>query len=196
MIGLLLTLKEWGAGLWRFAKTPFGRRAVMLAIAALVVWGYGEARFKAGVQHERAVWTKAAEKAAKKVAKVEAKGTAITADVAGKLDARKTEIRTVTKTLTKEVVRYVTVESDRTCVVPVGFVSLHDAAARGAALPEAPGGSLDAASGVALSTVAGTVVSNYGTAHELAAEVNAWRSWYVRQADLWSKEVKAPASGP
>lgn len=193
MIGLLLTLKEWGADLWRFAKTPFGRRAIMLAIAALVVWGYGEARFKAGVQHERAVWTKAAEKAAKKVAKVEAKGDAITADVAGKHDVAVAEIRWRTKILKEEVPVYVPLEVDRAVVVPSGFVSLHDAAVSGAALPETPGGPVEAPSGIALSEVGDAIVDNYSACRIIRQEALAWREWYPRQADLWKKEYGAPS---
>lgn len=193
MIGAVI----WGAGkLWSFAKSPLGRRAFLLVAVAVAFWGYGELRFRAGVAHEKAAQAERVKKAKAHVVKVEAKGQAITTDVAGKLADRKTEIRTITQTLTKEVVRYVPVESDRACVVPAGFVRLHDAAARGAVLPEPAGGPLDADSGLALSTVAETVVANYGSAHELAAEVIAWREWYARQADLWKREVKAPSSRP
>ncbi len=67
-------------------------------------------------------------------------------------------IRTVTRTLIKEVPVYVTPDDDRRCVVPVGFVRIHDAAAAGIRpVPDPAGRPDDAPSGLALSAVAGTV---------------------------------------
>ncbi|MDC6286775.1 hypothetical protein PP731_25660, partial [Ralstonia solanacearum] len=61
--------------------------------------------------------------------------------------------------------RYVPVQADASCVVPRGFVRLHDAAAAGA-VPDPGAGDADAApSGIALSAVAGTVADNYTDSH-------------------------------
>ncbi|PRF27766.1 hypothetical protein C6P98_02465 [Burkholderia multivorans] len=68
-------------------------------------------------------------------------------------------------TIIKEVPVYVDREADRACVVPLGFVRVHDAAA--ANVPVGHPGSTDAAAaGVALSAVAATVAGNYTTCHE------------------------------
>ncbi|KWA43001.1 hypothetical protein WT41_14800 [Burkholderia territorii] len=68
-------------------------------------------------------------------------------------------------TIIKEVPVYVDREADRACVVPVGFVRVHDSAA--ANVPVGDPGSADAApSAVALSAVAATVAGNYTTCHE------------------------------
>ncbi|QRM24279.1 hypothetical protein [Burkholderia pseudomallei] len=75
-------------------------------------------------------------------------------------------------TIIKEVPVYVDREADRACVVPLGFVRVHDAAA--ANVPVGDPGSTDAAAaGIALSAVAATVAGNYTTCHENAEQLIA-----------------------
>lgn len=186
MIGLALKA-------WSFAKSPLGRRVLLLIAAALVVWGYGEVRYGAGVKHERGVWEAAQKKAEAKARKVEKKSDAITIDVSTKLETTKTEIRWRTRVQLQEVTRYVPVESDRACIVGVGAVRLHDHALAGrTGVPEGPGGPVEADSGVRLSEIVADDVAFAGTAYEWRAEALAWREWYPRQADLWAKNYGAP----
>ncbi|WP_071335485.1 hypothetical protein [Burkholderia contaminans] len=75
-------------------------------------------------------------------------------------------------TIIQEVPVYVDREADRACVVPVGFLRVHDGAA--ANVPVGDPGNADAApSGVALSAVAATVADNYTTCHENAEQLIA-----------------------
>jgi hypothetical protein len=76
-------------------------------------------------------------------------------------------------TIVKEVPIYVTANADAACVVPAGFVQLHDTAASGS--PTAgPAGNPDApAAATSLSAVAETVASNYATCHATAEQVVA-----------------------
>ena len=78
-------------------------------------------------------------------------------------------------TLIKEVPVYVSAQADAACVVPVGFVRLHDAAATGTepAAPERTGAADAAPSGVALSTVAATSVDNYAACHANAEQLSS-----------------------
>ncbi|APF85655.1 hypothetical protein HI806_02120 [Ralstonia solanacearum] len=79
-------------------------------------------------------------------------------------------IRLKGDTIIKEIPRYVPIQADASCVVPRGFVRLHDAAA--GAVPDPGAGDADAApSGVALSTVAGTVADNYTDSHANSAQL-------------------------
>lgn len=100
-------------------------------------------------------------------------------------DAARSDVKVVTQyvdrvqvvrekgdTIIKEVPVYVDREADRACVVPVGFVRVHDGAA--ANVPVGDPGSADAApSGIALSAVAATVAGNYTTCHENAEQLIA-----------------------
>ncbi|USQ97224.1 hypothetical protein [Caulobacter sp. RL271] len=175
-----------------FLKSRAGRLAALALLVAFVGWLACRHAYGVGVSDERAARAARDAKAAKVIAHVATAGKAITAEVSHDLEARRVEIRTVTKTLTKEVPVYVTVQSDRACIVPDGFVRLHDAAADGAALPGSASGSVEAPSGIPLSVVGETVVVNYGVAHEWLAEVIAWRAWYVRHADLWKQNIRPP----
>lgn len=197
MIAAALAMARGG---WRwlasFSKSPAGRAALaVLAILVALAVGFHLGQ-RAGVDREKAAEAGRRAAAVKVVTRVTAEGQRITADVSTGLERRKVEIRTITQTLIKEVPVYVTAESDLACVVPVGFVRLHDAAAHGAAVPAAPGGPVEADSGVALSAVAETIAGNYGLAYEWREEALAWRTWYARQADLWSKTIKAPEPAP
>jgi hypothetical protein len=61
--------------------------------------------------------------------------------------------------------------------VPLGFARVHDAAAAGTDLPHRSGSTDAAPSGIALSTVAGTVVDNYTTCHATAAQLTSLQEW-------------------
>lgn len=116
---------------------------------------------------------------AKQHARVEAVKTAqavATVEVVTKYVDRVKVVRERGVTITKEVPVYVTKEADAHCTVPAGFVSLHDAAARGG-VPDPPGGADAATSGIALSAVAGTVAGNYERCHENAEQLTALQSW-------------------
>lgn len=75
-------------------------------------------------------------------------------------------------TIIKEVPVYVDREADRACVVPVGFVRVHDGAVANVPVGD-PGDSDAAPSGIALSAVAATIAGNYTTCHENAEQLIA-----------------------
>ncbi len=93
-------------------------------------------------------------------------------------EAAQAEIRWRTQTLIREVPVHVTPEDDGRCVVPSGFVRLHDAAARGdAEVPQPASRPDDAPSGVALSAVAETVTGNYGTCEGVRRQLIDLQAW-------------------
>lgn len=172
-----------------FLKSPLGRY-LMIGLACLAAvlllrhhWvGVGVKQEKAAEAHRLAA-------AVKKVARREVVANTITDKAKTGLAAERVRIQTVTRTLIKEVPVYVTPAADDRCIIPTGFVRLHDAAASGGAagLPGAPGGPLDAPSGVELSAVGSTLAVNYGAALAWRAEALTWRSWYAEQKAAWDK---------
>ncbi|QZI69516.1 hypothetical protein K5F93_24655 [Pseudomonas protegens] len=84
-------------------------------------------------------------------------------------------------TITKEVPIYVSKAADNACVVPAGFVRVHDAGAANLPMAAGPGVADDAASGLALSTVAASVVDNYSQCHANAEQLKALQQW-VRES--------------
>lgn len=130
----------------------------------------------------------AALKAADKAAALDVKAheaTAATISQASQTQvaAERVRVQTVTKTLVQKVNVYVPAAADTKCVVPVGFVRFHDAAAAGLSGPS--GGPDETPSGVPLSAVALTLAGNYGIAHDWRAEALGWRDWYVKEKAAW-----------
>jgi hypothetical protein len=133
-------------------------------------------------------WEEAEQKAELHAREVEAKAETINTDLQNQLTTALSRTRTITKTLIKEVPNYVTVKADAGCVVPLGFMQLHDAAAAGvdvSGLPGGTSGAVNAASGVKLSSVAATVVGNYGTCNATRQQVIGWQSWYAKQSSAF-----------
>lgn len=181
MLILLLKVRD-------FFKTDPGRYVLIALAVIIALLVLGKCQFDRGVKHEQAAQAERLKKAEKAVAKREVKAEKITSEVRADVAEKQIEYRTVTKTLVKEVPKYVTVQADAKCVVPAGFVSLHDSAASGSpSLPVGAGRSLDTPSGVELSAVAETLVTNYGTAYQWRAEAEGWRRWYAEQKAEWDK---------
>lgn len=111
----------------------------------------------------------------------------ITQDVGAAVETARAETRIVYRTIIERIPVHVTPEIDRDYPVPVGFVRLHDAAARGSApaLSDGAGQPDDAPSGVPLSAVADTVVGNYASCTDDRARLIGWQDWYAQQRAAW-----------
>jgi hypothetical protein len=144
-------------------------------LAAVFVFG-----FSRGATSVRDDWNAANAVQAVKLAEAEARAANATAKVVTEYVDRVRVVREKAKTIVKEVPVYVTPEADAACVVPRGFVRVHD----GAASNEVPGPAADSdadPSGVALSTVAEITAENYGTYHEVAEQLKALQKWVAEQ---------------
>ncbi len=175
-----------------FFRTPLGKwLAVALAVLAAVwaIWAAGDHHGRAS---EKAAQARAERAAEAKIVKTDRAIAAIVAPIRQQADAERVRIVTRTQFLKQEVPRYVTLEADRRCIVPAGFVRLYDAAASGEGppVPGAAGGPDDADSGLAVSDVARTDVDNLGAARQAIAEVTAWREWYPKVRAEYEKLVK------
>lgn len=96
--------------------------------------------------------------------------------VSTKTEADRQKIVYRTKEIVRNVPIYVTKKADAGCVIPVGFVGLHNAAAENR--DPAPAGNPDApAQGITLAAVAGTVSENYGTCHEIRNQLIGFQAW-------------------
>jgi hypothetical protein len=70
--------------------------------------------------------------------------------------------------------------------VPSGFVLLHDSASRNE-VPDTSRNINAGASSVKISEVAGTVVENYTTYHEVSAQLKALQQWVKEQQIIYNK---------
>lgn len=176
MIGTALTLLRAVGG---FLRTPLGQ-VLAAAVGLLALLWITDARgYSRGVAAERGRWERQLAADREKAAKTTARQATAGAVIGTRVEERQAQVRTITKTLIREIPIYVTDKADARCDVPDGLVRLHDAAAAGvSAAPDPAGRPADAASGVALSAVAGTVVENYGACHAAIEQVKGWQAWW------------------
>jgi hypothetical protein len=111
---------------------------------------------------------------------------AVVSHDAGVAEAKAQEtIRYVTRDAKEKVQTYVPPAADAACTVPLGFVRLHDASARGVSpVPLAPGESYDAPSGLKLSAVVTTIIDNYGAAQANSEQLSALQAWVRAEAKV------------
>ncbi len=129
-----------------------------------------------GAERVQAKWDAQAREQAVQVAEARAQQAEATVKIVTRYVGRVRVVREKGQTIVKEVPIYVPVQADAACSVNRGFVRVHDAAAQGT-LPAAAGDADAAASGIALSAVAGTVAANYQTCHENAEQLRGLQAW-------------------
>jgi hypothetical protein len=114
--------------------------------------------------------------------------SAITADIGEKVQVKQLDQSTLTRVIIQKVPIYVTRKADSACVIPVGFVRLHNAAAVGASVSRPAGSpdggtaaSNDIASSARLSDVGQTVTVNYGQYFQVLEQLHGLQDWIRQQ---------------
>lgn len=150
-------------------------------VSGLAGWKLRDADYQSHLKAD----ARAALTASEGARKIEGKNEATATDVGRQVEEAKTEIQYVSRTIIQKVPEYVTSDADARCVVPLGFVRLHDASATGnPPAPAAPGEPNDADSGLALSQVVPVIADNYAYTRTLEAQVIGWQTWFAAvQAD-------------
>jgi hypothetical protein len=116
------------------------------------------------------------------------RGEAITSDVGSKSAIRQVEIREEIHEIVREIPLAIPAATDAGCIINLGFVRLHDAAATGKeGIPSASTPPDGAASGIELSAVAGAVFPNYGICREDQERLASLQAWITAQADAWNR---------
>lgn len=178
------------SALWAFLKSPLGRWLAGMAILLLLAFAVYRSGVSAGAAHEKAEYAKLVAVANARAAKVVKASTTISEIARRDHAADLIRIADLTTKLQQKAPTYVTHEADRRCVVSRGYVELRNAAGAGVApVPAAPGGSVDADSGLVLSDLAANDITNAAAFRTAVAEVTAWRGWYAAQAELWTKNT-------
>ncbi len=157
---------------------PWPYRLLALAALGLTLVGFGWVK---GAGHVQAQWDATVQQQAMQAAAVREEQAQATVEVITEYVDRVRVVREKGDTIIKEVPIYVPVQADAACTINRGFVRLHDAVAAGA-LPEPARDTDAAAAGIALSTVAATVATNYQTCHETAEQLRALQTWVREMA--------------
>jgi len=123
------------------------------------------------------------------VAKKETISATITTEVITKYVDRIKIVKEKGNVIIKEIPTYITKTDDAKCVVPNGFVVLHDSASRNE-VPDTTRIVDERASKIKISGVAETVGENYNTYHEVAEQLKSLQKWVRDQQELFNKPVK------
>ena len=123
------------------------------------------------------------------IAKKETISANITTEVITKYVDRVKIVKEKGNVIIKEIPTYITKTDDSKCVVPNGFVVLHDSASRNE-VPDTARIVDERASKIKISGVAETVGENYNTYHEVAEQLKSLQKWVRDQQELFNKPVK------
>lgn len=172
---------------WSLLTAPAAGPIASAIAVALAIGLFNTSGQLSTANAELAALHKAEAEAARVAARTTAKTAQAAQDVGQRVAERQEQVRVEYRTITERVPVYVTEKADRQCVVPSGFVRLHDAAAEGRAppVPDGAGEPPDAPSGVPLSAVADTIVWNYGTCAEDRERLKGWQDWYAAMKAAW-----------
>jgi hypothetical protein len=160
---------------------PYKSIVQVLSIAVLSFSLYMEG----GISNQ-AAWELKVKEAEAKVAKKETAAAETTVKVVTKYVNKIQVVKEAGDVIYKEIPIYITKNDDSKCAVPNGFVMLHDSASRN----EVPSTTrtVDArTSEVKISDVAGTVVENYTTYHQVSEQLKALQSWVKEQQLIFNK---------
>lgn len=114
-----------------------------------------------------------------------------------RLDKSETNAKKLKEQIDAKTPTLVTPVADAACVVPRGFVRLHNLAAafdpnvspEGPDLSPGQQGDVDAPSGFALSVVGKTVAKNYVTCQQDREKLRLWQDWYHGAYEAWEAAV-------
>ncbi len=87
--------------------------------------------------------------------------------------------------IAKQIPNLITATADGQCVIPNGFVLLHDSASRNE-VPDTSRGANEGASEVKLSGVATTITENYTTYHKVAEQLRSLQEWVNEQKRIYN----------
>lgn len=114
------------------------------------------------------------------ISRIEAESQKVTTEVVTKYLEKKIYIKEKGNEIIKKIPVYITQKSDNNCVIPNGFVRLHNDAAENK-VSDPTGISNDTASPVKLSEVGSTVAENYNKYHTIEEQLRSLQSWVLEQ---------------
>jgi hypothetical protein len=149
-------------------------RFISIAVLLLGIFSEGGIMYRAEMDKVRA-----------EIARIEKESKQVTEKVVTKYIEKTKVIKETGDVIVKNVPVYVTKESDNACIIPNGFVSLHDSAAKNK-IPNSTSGINDQASGIKLSEVTTTVVGNYNQYNSIKQQLESLQEWIRLQEKLYN----------
>ena len=154
---------------------------VQVASVILLVFGV---YMEGGVSNQEKWEAKVAE-VKLQMAKKDAASSDATVKVVTKYVTNVEVVKQKGESIVKEIPKLITASADGQCVIPNGFVLLHDSASHNE-VPDSSGVTNDAASGVKLSGVAETITENYTTYYKVAEQLKSLQEWVKEQKRIYN----------
>lgn len=120
----------------------------------------------------------------KDITELDAKSSKVTTKVVVKYIERYNNTKEIGDEITGKTEEIISNASNNNCVIPVGAVMLHNAAATKTPLPDTTGAANEAASGVELTDYSKTVTNNYTKYHILSEQLKSLQEWIIEQKKL------------
>jgi hypothetical protein len=155
---------------------------VKVASSFLLVFGL---YMEGGISNQERWEAKVAE-AKLEMAKKDAASADATTKVVTKYVTKIEVIKENGNAIVKEVPKFISANADGQCVIPNGFVLLHDSASRNE-VPDSTRGVDEGASSVKLSGVATTVSENYNLYHQVSQQLKSLQEWVKEQQSIYNK---------
>jgi hypothetical protein len=137
--------------------------------------------FSFGRSYERTEWELKYAEAAAAIKNLETKAAEVNNVVVTKYVNK---IQYVDKVKIQEVTKFVSSESDKSCVINNGFVNVHNAAAAASAIVASEADKDQ--SQIKLSNVASVVVDNYAECNKTKLQLESLQGWVRDQQTLWN----------
>lgn len=166
----------------RVAAAPYllwiklGAFALLIGLIAWQVIAFGSRRYAEGEAAVQAKWDEAVRRGEREVQRLKAEAGKVTVRTETVYVDRIKTIREESDAIVREIPVFVPAGA---CELPGGFRLLHDAAARGGAVPD-PAALADAAP-VAAQDATRTVAENYGACGETAQRLTSLQDWVAEQ---------------
>jgi hypothetical protein len=168
-----------------FDFIPFVRTyAVPLKVVAIIVLVFG-VYMEGGITNQEKWEAKVAE-AKIEVAQKETAAAETTIQVVTKYVKQIQVVKETGDVIIKEIPTYITKVDDAKCIVPNGFVMLHDSASRNE-IPDTSRIADEGASKVKISGVAETVIDNYTTYYQVSEQLKSLQQWVKEQQNNYNK---------
>jgi hypothetical protein len=170
---------------WVIRFVPFiatYRFPIQVASIVLLVFGI----YMEGSIANQAAWEAKVAEVKLEMAKKETASAEASVKVITKYVEKIKVVKETNDAIIKEVPKYINQAADAKCDVPNSFVVLHDSASNNE-VPDPARLANEGTSATKISTVAETVVGNYGVCHENSEQLRSLQQWIVEQQKIYNK---------
>ena len=141
--------------------------------------------FLFGVLDEKERYAEQEEEHIAYIKELESKASQVTVKVVTEYKDRVKIIKEKGDTIYEQVPIFISEQSDNKCILPNGFVSMHNAAVQNI-IPDPAAGTHDEPSGIKLSDATKTITLNYQQYHVLVEQLSSLQKWVKEMQALYN----------